>query len=132
MPKPLPLPRPRRPRLTIRRLMALVAVVGIVISGSLMVRRRAEALRQVEHFRAVAILSELTYEKDLTSRRIEGWPQTWASREGSRRTMEHYRWLVSEYERAARQPWMSVGPYEGGYSTSVNLSEAPAEPKGPE
>jgi hypothetical protein len=91
----------KRPRVTVRRMMILVAIVALVIGGEKM-RRRWLGLREMaaEHkFRAEAC-------------------ETVASEQGPRwRRYAHYRTVAAysrrmqiKYEHAMRRPWLSVEP----------------------
>jgi hypothetical protein len=109
---------PRSLRLTVRRLMMLVAVVGLAV-GIEMGRRRACAYRERARFH----LEEASFYREharLWDRRQNGGcmevsdttpvgfdaAATRARREGD----DHER-LAHDYERAACYPWLSVFPY---------------------
>lgn len=86
-----------RPRLTIRRLMLVVAIVGVVLGTSITIRRRATEFES----RAAA--------------HREKWIKIFTMTEGStgdtperRRRLGHLAEMDLKYQRAARYPWLPV------------------------
>ncbi len=100
-----------RLRLTLRRMMTVVAIAGIAlglgIEGSSIGKKRElfQRLARVNRFR----------EGSFSTAILEGPPETHASQkieheQRSARYRDDYPSLAEKYERAARYPWSSVAP----------------------
>jgi hypothetical protein len=108
----------RLPRMTTRRWMALVAVVGVILTGIHLRRLRSEYL----------VLSAYCAAKEEISRAHAGWNhasihrlaisansgeqlrvarKSWATEE---RRVEYFAGLKAKYARAAERPWLPVPP----------------------
>jgi hypothetical protein len=100
----------RLPRFRLRVLMIAVAVAGVAIAGVVGLRRRGESLRR------------MAQGHDLAARRAADalWaPPGWETNpgEGGQRSaipdwerLAYHNRLKEKYERAARYPWLPVGP----------------------
>ncbi len=115
-------------RFTVRGLMAVVAVVALLIGGSLEYAR----LRRLGHeyaARAINAKRSLGYARRSSDRSHERWLAEcqridrseqasggWykmgrpPSPERARRLVAYWEPIVAKYERAARYPWLSVEP----------------------
>jgi hypothetical protein len=110
-----------RVRVTVRGLMVLVAVAGLLVSFAVLVQRRAYYRLQMAMYRDAEEASlEMVRATDRRLEQIET-----ASRPGQtvpevdtlrtynervRAQAEYYEELVSKYRRAADRPWLPVAP----------------------
>jgi hypothetical protein len=88
----------KRPSLTVRRLMALVAVVGLVLGPASWLARRSARLKEIAHLHERASFRAMTEGPGSASAPVE----TPRSR--------HHDDLALEYHQAARYPWVPVAP----------------------
>lgn len=93
-----------RLRLTIRRMMFLVAIVGMGLATALMIQRSRQFAR---------IAEEQAYSESLSL----SYADEARGKHGDRQRVErgelmasYHRALKLKYERAARYPWLSVEP----------------------
>ena len=96
-----------RPRLSIRRLMAIVAVVAMVVWAATVANRRSDYGRLAQQHEAVArvLSAEIISIRRQGGREEEAKMREWALLEESR--------LEGVYRRAMQHPWARVGPDEG-------------------
>jgi hypothetical protein len=118
-----------RVRFTIRQMMVLTVVVAVLFCAAQTIRRRSEYLRLAKHCRSIAIMNELSLKNEQPTWKTRPWKERWAYQEFSRRNKVHYETLAREYEWAARHPWISIGTRVGGFSSEIQASEIPPEPK---
>jgi hypothetical protein len=91
-------------RISIRMLMALVAIAAFAMAGVMMVRRSNE-FRAITEEQADAERASMEYADDARGER--GDPQRVARGE---QMATYHRGLRIKYERAARYPWLPVAP----------------------
>jgi hypothetical protein len=93
-----------RRRISIRMLMALVAIAALIMAGGVLVKRSSE-FRALAEEQADSEMASLEYAGDARGER--GDPQRVARGE---QMAAYHRELRIKYERAARYPWLSVEP----------------------
>jgi hypothetical protein len=112
-----------RPRMTTRRLIVVVAIVGSVL-GAEACRRRLASASARQHAkatmcRAIAETHKLSAELAMANRKLsEAFPEManpTADMDDKmiarcRRLSAYYRDLEAKYDRAARYPWLPVAP----------------------
>jgi hypothetical protein len=91
-------------RFSIRTLMALVAIAGLIMAGVMLVKRSSEFRASAEE-QADAEMMSIAYADEARGER--GDPQRVARGE---QMAAYHRKLRAKYERAARYPWLSVEP----------------------
>jgi hypothetical protein len=94
----------RLPRLTVRRLMVGVAIIGLVLAMAVMVRRSGE-FREMAEQQAEYEAGSLAYADDARGER--GDPQRVVRGE---QMAAYHRALKAKYARLARYPWLPVEP----------------------
>jgi hypothetical protein len=108
----------RWPRLTIRRLMAAMALIGIIIGGVQFFRLRRHYLdRADDHARMAAYFvsspESILYWEARWSAQFEGKrpPYPWSSGPPYvAAIVAHHTSMKAKYEYAARYPWLTVEP----------------------
>ena len=86
--------RPTRPRLTVRRLMALVIVVAIAFA----LESRAQRFRiRAQHHQVSSMFVDLSWTPDTNSIPLPP-------------LIRHHEAMAAKYEHAARYPWLPVEP----------------------
>jgi hypothetical protein len=123
----MPLPRVR---ITVRRLMVAVVVVGIILGSIAQVLRlrrfaRAHEAKAAEiriAMKARSINAETAGNTEEAIRRmaseypaqanslLPGASKYQRSREAHKRKVDYYERLLEKYSRAARHPWLTVSP----------------------
>src|SRR5262245_11372892 len=91
-------------RVSIRMLMALVAIAALIMAGAVLLKRSSE-FRSLAEEQADSEMGSLEYADDARGER--GDPQRVARGE---QMAAYHRELKIKYERAARYPWLSVEP----------------------
>jgi hypothetical protein len=118
-----------RPKLTIRVMMVLVAIVAVALSGEMMRRRRATWLSHAKHHGFLEDVSgwNLALARKYTDQHsakhpgekgTDGYiknPEIRAlispnNLERQRRTLQFHKLMRIKYEHAARYPWLIVEP----------------------
>src|SRR5258708_3462243 len=94
----------RLPRLTIRRLLLVLAIIGLVLATVVMVRRSGE-FREMAEQQADYEAGSLAYADD--ARGEGGDPQRVVRGE---QMAAYHRALKAKYARLARYPWLPVEP----------------------
>ena len=107
----------RLPRMTTRRWMVVVAVIGLLVGGGVRLKRRRDYFLSLARSHAQKMPSSTAEGKALRSRfgstsRMSGEEILLLSRDFDRlrNRADHHAALRRKYERAARYPWMSVEP----------------------
>src|ERR1700678_4432361 len=113
-----------RARFTVRRIMAVVAVIAIATGGVvLMKRREAYRIRAAFHSRQEQVAGGRLRHWSHEAARLEGLPSDVSPPvpehdrrlvaelvDYSRNRVVHHRRLKAKYELAARSPWLPVAP----------------------
>ncbi len=113
-----------RPRITVRRLMVVVAIVGLFIGIALEVSKlrrlssRYDAMANdfatnARKYRELAVHADSmasTWWTETDGMHDEDMPASKADVDRRNRLARHHASLAQRYRRAARQPWSSVEP----------------------
>jgi hypothetical protein len=113
-----------RVRFTVRRIMAVVAIVAIASGGVVMLKRReAYGIRAAFHARQEQVADGRLRHRSHEAARLAGLPSDASPPvpdhdrllvaeliDYSRNRVVHHRRLKAKYELAARCPWLSVDP----------------------
>jgi hypothetical protein len=97
-----------RTRFTVRRLMAIMAMMALVLAFADQSRRRRESFQQRAEFCRRKVSAAYNEEQSArTTNRFDHDPRTTAAYS---QVVDHYDALRVKYEQAAARPWWFVGP----------------------
>jgi hypothetical protein len=98
------------PRLTVRRLMALVAIMGVLLGTILGVERRRATFRRLHrHYETEANLLLLKRTDNVDSPFYSRL--NWGESIAKRRRLEGYYWSMTvKYELVIERPWLPLAP----------------------
>jgi hypothetical protein len=107
----------RRPRVTIWRWMAAVAVVGLMIGGGVWLKQRRDYFRSLAQSHQKEVASSTARSEALKSRfgstserKIEEIMDLQRDYDQMLDRADHHASLARKYERAAHRPWLPVDP----------------------
>jgi len=100
----------RLPRMTTRRWMIAVAVVGLVLTGLDLERRRSRYRGLAAHYRTLVAGVQEIEGGPLAGKMFRNPPGKSYAVVESRDLVQFRRTMAAKYERAARYPWLPVPP----------------------